>query len=101
MISADDAPSRGVVDDDAATLGDHRGQDELRHQEGAFEIDVNLLIPLFFRALESRLRIVDAGVVEENVDAAVGIESFFDGSAAVAGRTHIGAEKESGIAELL
>src|SRR5215471_10978737 len=101
MISADDAPSGGVVDDDAATLRDHGGQNEFRHQEGAFEVDVDLLVPLFFGTFEGCLRIEDAGVVEENVDAAVGVESFFDSAAAVTGGTDVGAEKDSGIAELL
>src|SRR6185437_9350136 len=69
FVSANQSPAGTVVNDDAATLRNHERQGEFRHQEGTFQIDVDLQIPFFFRAVDRVMCIENTGVVNENIQA--------------------------------
>src|SRR6266849_3130631 len=69
LVAAHQSPSGTVVDDHSSSLRDHWSKRVFRHQERAFQIDVNLQVPFFFRAFERSLREKDAGVVKQNVEA--------------------------------
>jgi len=70
-------------------------QCELRHQECAFEVDVNLKVPFFLGAIEGGVRIEEAGVVEENIEPAERAGCLLDGAMALVGLANIGADKDS------
>ena len=71
-----------------------RGQGKFRHQESAFQIDVDLQVPFFFAAVERGVGIEDAGVVEEDVEASEGAHGFIDGAAAFGGFANVGAQED-------
>jgi hypothetical protein len=93
-VTPHDTPAGTVVDDHAPALRDHGGQRGLRHQEGAFQVDINLLVPFFLGALERVVRVEDAGVVEEDVEAAECAHGFANGAHALGGSANIGAEED-------
>ncbi len=70
------------------------GQGELRHQERAFQVDVNLQVPFFLAAIERGVGIENAGVVEENVEASEGSYGFVDGAVAFGGLANVGAQED-------
>ena len=75
-------------------LRDHAGQREFRHQESAFQVDVNLQVPFFLAAIERGMGIENAGVVEEDVEASEGAYGFIDGAAAFGGLANVGAQED-------
>src|SRR4029077_12705754 len=93
-VAAYDAPSRTVVDDHAAALGDHRRQGELRHQERAFQVDVNLQVPFFLAAIECGVGVENAGVVEEDIEAPEGRHGSVDSSGAVSDFWNVGTQED-------
>ena len=74
-------------------MRNHAGQRVLRHQECAFEVDVDLLVPLLFGALESVVRIENTGIIEEDVETPEGFDRFIDGALAFRGPANIGAKE--------
>ena len=66
-IATNDSPARTVVNNHAAALCDHARQCKFRHQKRAFQIDVNLQVPLFFGTVKRCMRIENASVVEKDV----------------------------------
>src|SRR5882762_6840647 len=94
MIATDNSPARAVVDDHSLALRDHRGQRKLGHQERAFQVDVNLLVPLAFGTLDGGLRIEDTGVVEEDIEPSEGAERLVHSATAVVGNGYIGVDED-------
>src|SRR5712691_9552034 len=67
-VGGDPPRHRGHAHDDAAALRDHVGQDRARDPEGAGQADAEHEVPRLVRHLPDGLELVDAGVVEEDVD---------------------------------
>src|SRR4029077_11666272 len=76
---------------------DHARQGGLRHQERTLQVDVDLLVPFLLGTFESVVRVKDAGVVEEDVEASKGADGFMHGALALGGAADVGA-KEDGAA---
>src|SRR5207244_1817149 len=93
-ITANNSPASTVVDDHATVPLDHVRQDRFRHQERAFQVDVDLFIPLFFRAIERSVRIKDTCIVEQNVDAAESTQDFIDRELTVAAFPYIAGDED-------
>ena len=79
---------------DAAVLRDHDRERVLRHQERAFEADVDRVIPFLFRAIRDCLRKKDAGVVEKDVDPAERLDRRVHGPLAIACDAHVGSHED-------
>src|SRR5206468_9378978 len=88
-VAAHYTPTGTVVDNHSAALRDHAWQSLFRHQESTFQVDVDLQIPFFFGAVERRVGIEDASIVEKNVDAAEGAQSLFHGASTFVGIKHV------------
>ena len=82
------------MDDHAAAALDHRRQGVLGHQECTFEAGVDRQIPLVFGAVRHRLRVVNAGVVEQDVDASVALQRLLDRALALVGEADVGDHEE-------
>ena len=72
---ADEAGDRGRVDDGARLLLQHDRQHVAQPEEHALDVDADHLVEHRLVVLGERLELAfDAGIVEEAVDAAVGVE---------------------------
>src|ERR687894_716754 len=79
------ADDRADVDDAARPAVEHVLQDRAGEVEGAGEVDLDDPVPVFDGHLADGLVQGDAGVVDQDVEAAVGVEDFPDDSFAVFG----------------
>src|SRR4051812_39692356 len=79
------ADDRADVDDAARSAVEHVLQDRPRQVERARQVDLDDPVPVFDGHLADGLVQGDAGVVDQDVEAAVGVEDFLDDSFAVFG----------------
>ena len=82
---------RGDVDDAAPFVGDHRGQREPRGVEGGGQIDGENRVPFRRREVLQRRNMLDAGIVDEDVEPAEFAQSRFDHLGDRGGARHVGA----------
>ena len=79
-------------------LRHHVGQHQLQGVEHALQIDVLHFVPLRFGHSEKRLARIDAGVVDQHIDAAEIADGAFHPRCDVAGEPHVAAEGRRGTA---
>ena len=70
-----DRRDRGDVDDRAAALFLHHGNDVLHGEEGALEVDRENAVPFRFGHLDHAAHLGDADIVVQHVDAVIGLQA--------------------------
>src|SRR6516225_9325682 len=85
-----DRGDRGDIDDRAATLPDHHGNDVLHGKIGALEIDGEDAVPFGFIDLDHAAHLGNADIVVEHVDPAEGRKAGFHHRLDIAGPGNIG-----------
>ena len=88
-----DRGDRRDVDDRAAALLLHHGDDVLHGEEGAFQVDREDAIPFRLRHLDHAAHLGDADIVVEHVDAAIGFQAGRDHRLDIGGARDIGGER--------
>ena len=87
-----DRGDRRNIDDRAAALPRHHGNDVLHGKKGALEIDGEDAVPIRLRYVDHASHLGDADIVVEHVDAAIGLEACRDHRLDIAGAGDIGGE---------
>ena len=87
-----------MEDHSAAALG-HRPRDALRHEERPFQVRGDDRVPVALLHLQERGLVVDAGVVDEDVDPRPALERRRDDALDVLGDGDVGRVRESAPAE--
>jgi hypothetical protein len=83
------ADDRGDVDDPARSALDHVRQHRLRHKERARQVDRDHLVPILVGHLQHGLVNRDAGVVDQDIEAAVLLDHVRHGAPAILGRADV------------
>jgi hypothetical protein len=87
---SDHATARRGVDDGATALAKHDRHHVLHAQEHAAQVDGHEAIPVLFRHIRDRtVRLLDAGIVEGHVDAAIRADALFHGGLHVRALAHV------------
>ena len=88
------------MNNDAAGALNHVPKRGLGHQERAFQVDVELQVPLLFGAIDCGMGIKDAGIVEQNIELAESLDGAIDGALALVEAANVSGN-ENGFAATL
>jgi hypothetical protein len=100
VASSIDSQDRSHVDDGPASSFSHRGKHGAGEQPKSTNIDIEGLVPLFFRDLLGGSNVKDSSIVQQNIEAAEMCHGLLDDAGNFVLGRHIRHQDETRVADL-